>query len=225
MQRQVVGVVQHVAETRAGIVGVVVGIVQLTPAPAGPRLLGRQLQHVAPEHGTADAGAAVLALQPHQDVGHAGEVRHHVAGSQIGHQNRTQPQHHGRARRLALVPFASRTAPVPPRQQHQQHRELHQSGAGQRECHAHRQRQHQQPGQQRASMTPQPAPDKLLQRTALPQIPERPERDVHQRGVLVALAQVAVDLSGRGMVDQIAQPGRVLEILQQADAGIEQACQ
>jgi hypothetical protein len=63
VQRQVMGVVQDVAEPHTLVQVHVMGVVQPAPAPAEPRLLPDQFEHVRPQGGAARATVARLPLR------------------------------------------------------------------------------------------------------------------------------------------------------------------
>ena len=120
VQRKVVRVVENVAKACAWVKRHEVGIVELAPAPAGPRLLGDQVQHIAPQRDTAEAGGSAL-----MDARHNSRIR------------RVEPsQTRQRIRRCAISQYGCQQQPAnrgvtqstPKQVEQAQQQQLHHAG-------------------------------------------------------------------------------------------------
>ena len=229
MQRQVVRVVEQHAKTLAGEQGAVVRVIELAPAPAGPRLLLDQIGHVGPQR---DAARAAV-----RGVGHAHEQAVHLhAGptqQQLGQQPRGQQIGQQTGHTQNQPESAHALAPEP--EHHHQRHPFDRAGARRGHAAAHGQ-QHQQPwrggGKNREPRVVARAHVGLLMRfgLALAQPARRAQQQrqcTHEqkRGLLIALAHVADGLAQRALVDPRRQSHIALEELHQPDHRGERARQ
>jgi hypothetical protein len=197
------GVVEDVAEPRTLIQVHVVGVVQPAPAPAKPRLLPDQFEHVRPQ-GHATRTCRRPHAQPGEDAGmRTGREQHRQA------HRRNQVGRHDRRQRPARGALPVQ-APDPGQAQDQQ--EFKQAGARMRQRVSSRQ---QGGGQDHAQGPTEPG-------VVASQPEQGAQRDAGQARVQIALAKVAKGLPEVGLADPWCQAASHARVLQPAEKRADQ---
>ena len=192
MQDEVVRVVDDQAKALAGIEGGVVRVVQHAGAPAGPGVLGREMQRVLPQHLAADATGATRHAFDHR----GGKGQGH--GVAAGRQQRPTAPHGGRSPQGRQQRHAAQKDPM-------QH-------AGARGGERTDRRQQHHAGSQRPAQAAFELGD---------QVKGTGQTDGQQGGQLVALAQIAVDLATRGSAEPGGAVGNQAQRLGHTYASVE----